>query len=107
LRIISFAWNVFMNRVLAAMAVLALGACGNLFNCYDATLIGVTAHQMIVLDKKGKRREIHTTADGYTMSNIGKWKAGDELIVCNAVVTNTTKGVSASCGDFGCLAIWP
>ena len=35
------------------------------------------------------------------------WKQGDELAVCNDMVTNKTRGESAECGDFGCLAIWP
>jgi hypothetical protein len=95
------------GRVLALVMLFLLSGCGNLFSCYDASLIGVAGYQMTVLDKSGKRREIHTTADGYTMAVIGRWQAGDELVVCNAIVTNRTRSVSAKCGDFGCLAIWP
>jgi hypothetical protein len=90
-----------------ALAGHLLSGCGNLFSCYDAFLVGVAGYRMTVLDKKGKHREIHTTADGYTMNVIGKWKEGDELIVCNAIVTNKTQNVSATCSDFGYLAIWP
>ena len=86
----------------------ALAACGNLFSCYDATLIGVSRHNMTVLDKRSNtRRGIHTTADYYTTSKIGKWATGDELVVCNAIVTNSTRQESATCGDFGCLALLP
>jgi len=84
-----------------------LTGCGNLFDCYDAKLVGTARHNVIVGLKDGRRREPHTTADAHTIARIGGWKAGDDLVVCNAMITNKTKGESAQCGDFGCLAIWP
>jgi hypothetical protein len=87
---------------------LPLSGCGNLFDCYDATLVGAAGYQMTVVQKaSGKRRGIHTTADIWTTGKVAKWAPGDELVVCNAIVTNTTKKESAACGDFGCLALWP
>ena len=95
-------------RAVWIAGALGLSGCGNLFSCYDATLVGVSGYQMTVLDKRSAtRRGIHTTADGYTMAKIGKWAAGDELVVCNAIVTNVTRKESATCGDFGCLALFP
>jgi hypothetical protein len=73
----------------------------NLFNCYDAILVGTAGYHLTVAEAgSGKRREIHTTADSWTMAKVAMWTAGDELVVCNAMVTNKSKGVGARCGDF-------
>lgn len=76
--------------------------------CYEATFVGATGYNLVVEEKPSlARREPHTTASSWNMTKIGNWKQGDELLVCNAIVTNKTKNESATCGDFGCLALWP
>ena len=97
-----------MHRVASVLiASSLLTGCGNLFDCYDAKLLGTAGHNLTLVLKDGRRRETHTTADAGTIMRIAEWKAGDELVVCNATITNKTKGEGARCGDFGCLAIWP
>ena len=93
--------------VVVIMGTAVMG-CGRLYSCYDAILIGVGGYQITVERRRDKvRRGIHTTADAYTVGLIRKWDKGDELVVCNALVTNVTKNTSAQCGDFGCLIPWP
>ncbi len=98
-----------MARV-GAITVLAvlLAGCGKFSECYDAQLVGSAGYYITVAAKEGgRRREIHTTADSWTVGKVAGWAAGDELIVCNNIVTNKTRGESAQCGDSGCLAFWP
>ena len=46
-------------------------------------------------------------AAGGGLSGAALAGTGDELAVCNDIVTNKTRNESAECGDFGCLSIWP
>ena len=81
---------------------------GRFYDCYDARLVGTAAHQLTVEDaKSGQRRQPHTTSDRGTIALISGWNAGDDLLVCNNMMTNRSKHESALCGDFGCLAWWP
>jgi hypothetical protein len=94
--------------LVALSLAFGLATCGKLFDCYDATLVGTNTYYLMVAEKSaGKKREIHSTADQWTMARIAAWKSGDELAVCNDIVTNKTRNESAECGDFGCLSIWP
>jgi hypothetical protein len=93
--------------LVALSLAFALAACGKLFDCYDATLVGHDGHYLAVAETSTDgKRETHTTADQYTMVKISAWKPGDELVVCNDFVTNKTRNESAECGDFGC-PVWP
>jgi hypothetical protein len=85
-----------------------LGGFGNFFECYEAVLVGTHSYYVTVTDKRtGKPRETHTYTDPGTIGALATWKAGDELVVCNSVITNKTRNSSAPCGDLGCLALWP
>jgi hypothetical protein len=89
--------------VLVVGLATSVAGCGE-GECYDAVLIGTHSYYVTVTDKRtGKPRQTHTYADSGTMDRLASWKAGDELVVCNAVITNKTRNSSASCGDFGCL----
>jgi hypothetical protein len=95
---------------LAFIVVLSanIAGCGALYDCYEATFVGRWTYYVTVMDKKtGKLRQTHTWADTYAMCELAGWKAGDELVVCNASITNKTQNRSAPCGDFGCLWPWP
>ncbi len=100
------------SRTILVIAGL-IAACGLLFSgrfrdCYDGRLVGTAAHHMTVADvRAGKTRSPHTYSSSDIVMSISQWKAGDDLHVCNNMVTNRTKGESVPCGDFGCLAIWP
>lgn len=99
-------WGWLPLIFILSLALIPLS--GNLRSCYEARLVGTASYELTVLDLSSDRnREIHTFADANTIGRINKWNAGDDLMVCNTVVTNRSKGQSAQCGDFGCLAIWP
>lgn len=86
----------------------AVPLSGRLASCYEATLVGTSIHYLTVLDRKaGKHRSAHTWGGLSTQNAIARWNAGDDLLVCNNIITNRTKSDSVPCGDFGCLAIWP
>jgi hypothetical protein len=78
--------------VVAASLSTSLSACGNLFDCYDATLVGTSTYYLIVAKKgKGKKHGIHSYASDFVYKELASWNRGDELVVCNAMVTNVTK----------------
>ena len=92
--------------LLAAITIIPIS--GRFRPCYVARFVGAAGNQLLVEEVKSNgRREPHTTADVPTMFDLSNWTAGDELLVCNAIVTNKTKRQSERCRDFGCLAIWP
>ncbi len=100
--------GILVFALVALSLALAMAACGKLSDCYDATFVGSEGYYLIVAEKSaGRNRETHTTADQYTKHLIRGWKQGDELAVCNDMVTNKTRNESAECGDFGCLSILP
>jgi hypothetical protein len=71
-------------------------------------LIGTSTNYLTVAEKeKGKKHEIHSYDSDFVYKELTGWNRGDELVVCNNMVTNITKNRSLPCGDFGCLAIWP
>jgi len=98
-----------MKRAISiAVLALPLAGCGRFFDCYDATHVGSAVNQIIVVHSKtGKRHEMHFWNSDWVLRVLHSWEQGDELVVCNDMVTNKTKKSSAPCGDFGCLAPWP
>ena len=84
-----------------------LAYSGHFFSCYEGKLEGTAQYRFTVRDKGGQTHEPHTVASQFAIDRLARWKAGDELLICNAIVTNRTRQESATCGDFGCLAIWP
>lgn len=90
-----------------ALAAVAFLFSGRFRNCYDAKFIGASSNYLSVEDASGGRHEMHMTASPDTMYLIRKWATGDEVVVCNTLVTNKTKGESANCADFGCLSLLP
>lgn len=87
--------------------VVASTGCVRMRDCYDATLVGTVSNKLIAVDKRtGKRREMHFWASDFVYVTLRRWAQGDELVVCNAMVSNTSKKESAPCGDLGCLWVW-
>jgi hypothetical protein len=87
---------------------LVLSRCGGLYNCYDAAFIGSSTYYLTVQDKRSNSyREMHSYNSDFVFSTLTRWKRGDDLVVCNASIVNTTRHEDLPCGDFGCLALWP
>lgn len=100
-------WLIHKAVIAAILFCCSIPFIGRLRPCYQAKLVGVSSYQLTVEATGGSMREPHTTADSPTMARVGRWGAGDDLLVCNNIITNRVKQESAECGDFGCLSLWP